>query len=291
MSGEVVTFLNAAGAPIPVTLANPLPVTGGGGGGGGTSSAFAAAFPATGTAIGYHNAGGNMDYASVDASHNQLVSIAAQLSNLNVNIAAQSLGSVIVTGNVASGATDSGNPVSVAGVAQTTLPTFLAGQRGALQLTTRGLLAVQLFGGNAAIGSNFVSSDGVSTATLSQASQTFNYVYNGASWDRVISSLVQCNTGATTGVPVSEEGGRQYAHLTASGAVKSGPGNLHTLNISCTLAGNFTLFDNTVGSGTVISIITMTNGQVVSMMFDLHFNTALFFNVNAGTFDAVFAFR
>lgn len=59
--------------------------SGGGGGGGGTSSTFGAAFPSTGTAIGVKN-GTNMVNLTADGS-----------SNLNVNVAAGSLG---ITGNV-----------------------------------------------------------------------------------------------------------------------------------------------------------------------------------------------
>jgi hypothetical protein len=43
------------------------------GGGGGTSSAFGAAFPTNGTAAGFYDTSGNMDYGTVDNSHNQNV--------------------------------------------------------------------------------------------------------------------------------------------------------------------------------------------------------------------------
>ena len=43
-------------------------------------------------------------------------------------------------GNIASGATDSGKPVKVGGVYQTTIPTLTAGQRGDLQVDSRGAL-------------------------------------------------------------------------------------------------------------------------------------------------------
>lgn len=55
----------------PVDNTHPVSITcvSGCGGSGGTASAFAAAFPANGTAIGFYF-GGNMTYAGVDASHN-----------------------------------------------------------------------------------------------------------------------------------------------------------------------------------------------------------------------------
>ena len=52
---------------------------------------------------------------------------------------------LIIGGNVASGATDAGNPVKIGGRYNSTLPTLSNGQRGDLQLGTRGSLAVTLF--------------------------------------------------------------------------------------------------------------------------------------------------
>jgi hypothetical protein len=51
---------------------------------------------------------------------------------------------VTAAGNVASGATDSGNPVKVGGKYNSTLPTFTDGQRGDLQVGTRGSVSVQV---------------------------------------------------------------------------------------------------------------------------------------------------
>ena len=53
---------------------------------------------------------------------------------------------VAVQGNVASGATDSGNPVKVGGVFRTTKPTLTDGQRGDVQLTSNSLMAVGIVG-------------------------------------------------------------------------------------------------------------------------------------------------
>lgn len=47
-----------------------------------------------------------------------------------------------VVGNVASGATDAGNPVKIAGVYNSTLPAYTTGQRGDLQLNPAGALQV-----------------------------------------------------------------------------------------------------------------------------------------------------
>jgi hypothetical protein len=74
-----------------------------GGGSGGTASSFAAAFPATGTAIGVKN-GANMVNLTADAS-----------SNLNVNVAADSLGTLSTAPQaIASGGATPGHFLSAA---------------------------------------------------------------------------------------------------------------------------------------------------------------------------------
>lgn len=98
-----------------------------------------------------------------------------------------------VQGNVASGATDSGNPVSVAGTYQTTAPTFTSGQRTVLLTNSAGSL-VTTFGGrtttatdglsNANIVFPVSSTGGASQDTPRTAFAVSGYVFNGASWDR-----------------------------------------------------------------------------------------------------------
>ena len=58
-----------------------------------------------------------------------------------------------IVGNVASGATDSGNGVKVAGIYKATAPTFADGQRGDLQLDVNGNLKVNMSGGSLSLGS------------------------------------------------------------------------------------------------------------------------------------------
>lgn len=58
--------------------------------------------------------------------------------NLKTNATVTIPGSVTVTGNVASGATDSGNPVKTGGVYNSTTPTFTNGQRADTQVDTTG---------------------------------------------------------------------------------------------------------------------------------------------------------
>ena len=57
-------------------------------------------------------------------------------------------------GNAASGATDSGNPVKVAGKYNSTVPTFTDGQRGDLQISSRGNLMTETWNGAVIIQDN-----------------------------------------------------------------------------------------------------------------------------------------
>ncbi|TJU85580.1 MAG: hypothetical protein E5Y10_24475 [Mesorhizobium sp.] len=96
---------------------------------------------------------------------------------------------VVPTGGVASGGTDSGNPVKIAGVYNSTLPTFTTGQRADAQSDSSGNLRVALAA--------------ATTAALDGATNTLAYVssangqsavvrplavggfrFNGTTWDR-----------------------------------------------------------------------------------------------------------
>ena len=59
-----------------------------------------------------------------------------------VTISSDSTGQVVTQGSVASGSSDSGNPVKVGGVYNSSAPTFTTGQRGDLQLDASGNLKV-----------------------------------------------------------------------------------------------------------------------------------------------------
>lgn len=86
-------------------------------------------------------------------------------------------------GNVASGAADSGNPVKVGGRYDSVLPTLTSGQRGDLQLGSRGSLNVSLMAANSTAS---ISATGNSDA-LSPVGAILNVApltFNGSTWDR-----------------------------------------------------------------------------------------------------------
>lgn len=89
-----------------------------------------------------------------------------------------------VTGDQTSGGTEPGTaPVKIGGVNRTTLPTFTDGQRGDVQIGTRGSLQVTLFAPNSAnsIATPANLADAVSG---SQALPVGTYLYNNAAFDR-----------------------------------------------------------------------------------------------------------
>lgn len=97
-----------------------------------------------------------------------------------------------VTGNVASGVTDSGNPVKIGGIFNATLPTLTNGQRGDSQLTNKGELLVA-FNNPASVDTELPSAISLTDVVTVPASPTvgsINYTYNTAtnSYTRVKSN-------------------------------------------------------------------------------------------------------
>lgn len=102
-------------------------------------------------------------------------------------------------GQIASGATDSGNPVKVGGKYNATLPTLTDGQRGDIQLGSRGSMNVQLRGVDGSAGAAvatladaYTNPTGATLAALVTGSM--GNLFNGTTWDR------QRNNTATTGL-------------------------------------------------------------------------------------------
>lgn len=169
-----------------------------------------------------------------------------------------------VVGSVASGATDSGKPVKIGAIANTSPPTVTAGQRVDLQTDTRGNLKVTV--GNAA---TFATVNSVSiTGQSAQGGMWVNSVpllYNGTNYD-------VAKNGGVVGMPgvnpqATPSGGASYSHIAAGQAtttVKSGAGTLYsiTFNSAATATNVTTIFDSVTGSGTVIAIPAATTATV-----------------------------
>jgi len=243
-----------------------IPVTGGGGGGGGgTSSNFGSSFPTAGTAAGFSDgtnmvAGRASSGALADNTvpptggillgqafemvfngtnwDRKTVGTAGSPASQVVTVQGISSGTALtVGGNVASGATDSGNPIKIGGIYNTTVPTLTNGQRGDLQIGSRGSLAVQLMGSNLATAVNFyvAQADGTSGVNALGVSN-FNYIFNGTNYDRSrsINGAVAAGTGtaAVAMAPTSASAGGISAVVSPSAegtrVLKAGAGNLYS---------------------------------------------------------------
>ena len=136
-------------------------------------------------------------------------------------------------GNVASAATDSGNPVKVGAKLNTTLPTFTDGQRGDLQIGTRGSLHVELYTTNSttAVSSLADNADAVATSgtTNKLPAVTRNTVYNGTTWDRQYGD-------ATNGT---------WVNVKAQAALPSGSNTIGNVDLALTTSGGWSVSSQT----------------------------------------------
>jgi len=155
----------------------------------------------------------------------------------------QTNGNQQVQGNVASGATDSGNPVKVGAKYNATLPTLTDGQRGDLQVDTRGALRTILSTTNSttSIGSRVDNADAVAGSATADNLKVSSRptVWNGTTWDRM--------PGDTTGIKI-QDGGNS---ITVDGTVTSNIGTTNGLALDATLTGGTQTTRVTDGTNTV----------------------------------------
>lgn len=180
-----------------------------------------------------------------------------------------------VAGEVASGATDSGNPVKVGGKYNSTLPTFTDGQRADLQLGARGATIVQLQipgTGNAVDSASASTLNDARSNTVSMyGSFVFGYLFNGTTWDR--QRTVTVGDAATTGIPA--EGQYLYNGTTwdrqrvgpyqlAQTPITAASGNVANASAAATLAAAaskttyITGFEITASGATAAAVVSVT---------------------------------
>lgn len=71
-----------------------------------------------------------------------------------------------------------------------------------------------------------------------------------------------------------------YFNTAADGAVKSGPGGVHSATLAAgTDAATFTLYDNTAASGTVICKLSAAANTTESTVINITFGTGCFAEV------------
>lgn len=155
--------------------------------------------------------------------------------NVKVNPSGSLETNATVQGDVASGATDSGNPVKVGGIYESTATTYTNNQRGNLHIDTKGNLKSTLYvndAGQTPINYSTDNSDGVATSSTATriGTVTRSTVYNGTTWDR---QRGDTNGTYTTEVPLSGStnalSNATSTAYEASRVVKASPGRVYGL--------------------------------------------------------------
>lgn len=147
-----------------------------------------------------------------------------------------------VVGNVASGATDSGAPVKVGAIYASTKPTFTDGQRGNLQVGTRGSLLTSIVdadGTNSVVVASLADGSTGGQNLYVRASPS---LFNGTTYDRgrTIVGALAAGTGtlAVAYAPTSVAGAANaYVSSTALAAntvIKASAGNLYSFQVGAT---------------------------------------------------------
>ena len=187
-------------------------------------------------------------------------------------------------GAVASGAADSGNPVKVAGVYNSTLPTFANGQRAGLQTGTRGSLNVTNFFPDSATAMLGAADNGDGVAVSATADKLAVLArgmrFNGTGWDR-------------------DRKASQAARLISAAAstnatsVKASAGEVHKIRgFNNNAAARFLKFYNKASAPTVGSdtpVLTYRLAPTADFAIDLdgfYFSTGIAFAITTAAADA-----
>lgn len=157
--------------------------------------------------------GTNIATDQIGAGHHyQRVKVSDGTADSENHWVIDSSGAAYFVGNVASGAADSGNPVKVGGKYNATPPTLTDGNRGDMQVDSRGNLRISIVNANSttpAIVGN-PSADGYAALDGPWVNGQLQ-MFNGSTWDRVRGDV-------TNGldVDVTRTGGGVDAHDAAS---------------------------------------------------------------------------
>lgn len=158
-------------------------------------------------------------------------------------------------GNVASGVADAGSPVKVGAKYNLNLPLLADGQRGDLQVGTRGSLSVQLMASNntSAIAATNNGSDGQAVSFTSIVTSSFPMVYNldTNQWDRARGSAA---TGALVNTLAQPGVARQLAAAAAGGSSASIALTTTARRVSIVARGSDLRY--LVGTGAVTALAT-----------------------------------
>lgn len=150
-----------------------------------------------------------------------------------------------VVGNVADNGVDAGNPVAVASQAQSTAPTYTAGDRSVLQSDLSGNLKVTLASGGNLITANTLV-DGLASSSRGIYAASFGYVWDGSLFQRARGDTLgtyvtgpTAHDAAATGNPVRIGAKARTANVTA---VTNGD----AVDLTATTTGSLTVSMNTI---------------------------------------------
>jgi hypothetical protein len=196
-------------------------------------------------------------------------------------------GALIINGPIPHDSPDAGNPVKIgARYSSAGIAALTDADVSDLLVTDRGYLKVAIGAGN----NNSVYTGGIQDAFSNGNNTVYasaqGLVFNGSTSDR--NRSIAASFGSATGVPVVEQAGSPFVHLTASGAVKTGAGILHSVTVNTLSAGAITVYDNTAASGTVIAIIN--GGAERTIVYNLAFATGCHLGIT-GTPDVTVVYR
>jgi hypothetical protein len=169
-----------------------------------------------------------------------------------------------IVGSVASGATDSGDPVKVGGVYVSTNPTLTTGQRGNIMVSDGGGLMVQI-GGQSNTGSDGLSNSGGVIYPTSTAAGTNNgtlragiadipHLFNGTTFDRARSDANVTGAALTVPMPTTTAAAGitpvVSAALESNHVIKGSAGNLYAFSVTTGATAGFVLISNSTTAPT-----------------------------------------
>lgn len=170
-----------------------------------------------------------------------------------------SSGNLNTGGNVASGATDSGNPVKVGGRYNSTLPTLTDGQRGDIQLTSKAGLQATLVAVDGTQNNAFQpSADGRATSISGFFFNNLGYSFNGSSVDRNFACTSQTSATITAAATT------QIVALASSQIIR-----VCSVQVGISASGTFKFVNGTgsnCGTGTadITPATNLTSGNVIT---------------------------
>lgn len=180
----------------------------------------------------------------------------------NLRVALDAVNDAIqVVGNVASGAADSGNPVKVGGIFQTTPSTVTNGQRSNIQVDANGNLRSNQVSGTVT-GADNVANTAIngtlppaSSTAATQLNPTANFVFDGAAWDRMPGTSAG---GVSTTVVAALPAGNNNIGDVDVATIAAGNNNIGDVDIASIAAGNNNIGDVDIASMTPVATTSAT---------------------------------